>query len=274
MSLSVKFARAVGANGRWVSRPGALPTREASIVMRIRTGLIAAGIAVGVAACSSGSSSNAHSASTPTTSHSAAALTVQEAKTLAAAAILRDADMPGYTAKPGTHDATDVRSEAQEQRCLGLPPQQFRARDFGKEFTKGDLEVDSSADVASSVADGKQQLAAITGSKAKGCLKQALDAIVAASGGTVRSFSANLVPATIADADAAFAYQLSVQAAFNGQAVTIAGYEVGTLVGQVEVDTQATGTAPLPLTLAQAEHLAQISTSRERAAQRAAGIAA
>jgi len=241
--------------------------------MRIRTGLLAAGIAVGVAACG-GSSSNGNSAASPATSHSPAALTAQEAKSLAAAAILRAADMPGYTAKPGTHDASDASSEAAEQRCLGLPPQQFRARDFGTMFTKGDLEVDSSADVASSVQDARQQLAAITGSKAKACLKQTIDALVHSSGGTVRSFSAQLVPVTIADADAAFAYRLSVQAAFNGQAVTIGGYEVGTLVGPVEVDTQSNGTAPLAQTLAQIEHLAQISTTRERAAQHAAGIAA
>ena len=94
-------------------------------------------------------------------------LTAAEAKAVAAAGILTAADMPGYTAKPGeADDAEDQATDAAIRTCVGSPVRDYLVSDPGREFTKGDLEVDSSVDVARTAAIAKAELAAYTSSKA------------------------------------------------------------------------------------------------------------
>lgn len=230
-----------------------------------RSALLVCVLASGLAACSSGSSSGAHTSPTNSTAPTSTTVTAAQAKELAAKAILQADDLPGYSGKPATHDASDAQVEATTQKCLGAPTPHYLARNFGTQFTKGQAEIDSSADVADSVANAKTQLDALTGPKAAGCLRQSLDAVVAHSGGTVKSFSATLVPVTVPGADASFAYKFEIQAAFNAQSVTISGYEVGALVGQVEVDLQGTAINGEGPTLSQLQQLIQVATNRVRA---------
>jgi hypothetical protein len=234
---------------------------------RLITGAVSAYVVVGAVACGGSSSTPSGSKATTIPSMtSSAVLTPQRAQALAAAAILKSSDMPGYVAKSATHSASDAQAEQVAQRCLGVPSPHYLARNFGMAFTKGDTEVDSSADVASSAAEARSQLRALTGSKAPNCLKTTLAGALASSGGTIRTFSATPVPVSITGADASFGYQFRVVADFGGHSVNLAGYEVGTLVGQVEIDVQVTGTAPLPLTFARIQQLAQTATTRERSA--------
>lgn len=177
------------------------------------------------------------------------ALTAEKAKVVAAAGVLTDADLPGYTSEAQTHDASDDASDKALATCLGIPVGTFLARDFGKAFHKGTLEVDSSVDIATSAKDAQAQLAAISGGKGVGCLKTLLGGLIGSSGATVTSIELTPVSPAVQGADGSFGYQIAVALTAAGQTVTIKGFELGALVGQVEIDITdiATGGEPLGL---------------------------
>jgi hypothetical protein len=175
-----------------------------------------------------GSSKKASSSPTP--------LTTAKAQALATAAVLTEADLPGYKAEKQSHDAEDEAFDTRVATCLGLAKPTYLARDFGTAFTKGSLEIDSSADVAPSAAAGLIELQALTGSKAEGCLKAEFTTLIAASGGTVKAFTLTPMTINVPGADAVFGYKLDFAANAGGQALSFTGYDVGSLVGQVEID--------------------------------------
>jgi hypothetical protein len=190
--------------------------------------VLAAAVLALTAAC--GDDGGAKATATPTP------LTAAQATTLAAAAVLTAADLPGYTAEKQTHDADDDAMDARLATCLGYAKPTYLARDFGTAFSKGSIEIDSSADVAPSVAVAKEELAALTSSKAEGCLKAEFEDLVASSGGTVTSFEMTPVTIDVPGADDAFGFSLRFAATAGGQRIAFSGYEVGSLVGPVEID--------------------------------------
>jgi hypothetical protein len=151
---------------------------------------------------------------------------------------------------------------------MGLPtPAHYLARNFGTAFTKGTEEADSSADVATSAAVARQDMQALTGPKAAPCFKQQIGPALSADGLTVKSFSAQLVAVHVAGADASFGYNYAIDATASGHPVQIRGFEIGALVGQVEIDLTVIGTPPLSISLAQGQRLAATSVSRLKAAE-------
>ena len=213
---------------------------------------------------SSGGSKEHNAASPSATSTS---LSAAKAKTLAAAGVLTEADLPGYTAKPQTHDASDDASDALMQRCLGLSKQSYLARNFGTAFTKGTDEIDSSADVASSPDEAHAELQAIGSSKAPGCFKQVLTKLMASNALTVKSITTTKAQATVQGSDGSFGYLLDMTATTRGQTVRLQGYEVGALVGQVEIDVTSIAVGGAGgVTLSQVLSLAGIAAKRVRSA--------
>ncbi|MCW2544403.1 MAG: hypothetical protein JWM40_1955, partial [Frankiales bacterium] len=150
--------------------------------------------------------------------------------------------------------------------CLGVASPPYLASDPGRSFTKGDLEVDSSADVAATLADGKAELAAYTGPKSTQCFKAQLVKVFAAEGASVTSFVHTPVTLTVPGADAVFGYELSVDATGGGQTLQLRGFDLGTLVGQVEVSVSVFGTPQVGLTLDEAQALLVKATARAKAA--------
>jgi hypothetical protein len=194
-------------------------------------------------------------------------LTTAKAQALATAAVLTEADIPGYQAEKQTHDADDEAFDTRVATCLGLAKPTYLARDFGTAFTKGSLEIDSSADVAPSAAAARTELQALTGSKAEGCLKVEFTTLVAASGGTVKTFTIAPVTISVPGSDAVFGYQMDFAANAGGQALSFSGYDVGSLVGQVEIDlTVIDSSGSSSFTLDQAVALLQKATDRTKAA--------
>lgn len=224
-------------------------------------------LAVGAAALLSLLTACGGSAKTSSPNRTPAPLTAEKGQALATAAVLTGADMPGFTPKKQTHDASDVASENRITSCLGRGTPTYLARDFGTSFTRGRLEVDSSADVAQGSAAARADLAAITGSKAKGCLETEFGSLLSTSGATLTSFS--LTPETIVvpGSAAAFAFKIAIAGTAGGQRLNIRGYQVGCLVGQVEIDVDVidfSGSAAF--TLDQAVALLKTVTDRTKAA--------
>ena len=229
--------------------------------MRLRTSAL---IALSIFVAATGCSAKSHPAASP--SPTATALTLEQAKTLAAAAVLTKADLPGYTLKAQTHDPSDDVNDSKLATCLGTPTPTYLTRNFGTGFTKGTLEIDSSGDVASSVDAAKTQLAALTSAKAPDCLKTLFTQLLSASGGTISKFNATLVPITVPQSDASFAYTFSITASSGGQSAVLNGIEAGSLVGQVEVDVTVLAEGSSTFTLDQAVALLRTASARVQAA--------
>jgi hypothetical protein len=194
------------------------------------------------------------------------ALTLAKAKTLAAAAVLTGADLPGYATQAQTHSASNDVLDANMATCLGVTVSTYLTRNYGTAFSKGELEIDSSADVATSTADAKKQLAQMRSSRAPACLKSQLTTLLASSGVTVTSFSARPASVTIAGSDAAFAYTMAMAATMQGSNIELRGFDAGSLVGQVEVGVSVFASSATTFTLEQTTALLTKATARTRAA--------
>jgi hypothetical protein len=212
------------------------------------------------------STSTGGPASTTLPAPAAASLSAAKAKVLAAAAVLTGADLPGYTAKAQTHDTSDDALDAKMAGCLGVTAPVYLTRNFGTAFSRGDLEVDSSADVATSEAAAKRELATMTASRTPGCLRSQLGASLAGLGLTVTSISAKPTSVTIPGSDAAFVYTMLVAGTVQGAKVEIRGYSAGTLVGQVEVGLSVFAPPGTAFTLEQVKTLLTKATARTIAA--------
>lgn len=222
--------------------------------------------AVALTGCGGGTSQPSTTSTSSSATPTPVALTLAKAKVLAAAAVLTDADLPGYTTKAQTHDTTNDALDAKMATCLGVTAPTYLTRNFGTAFSKDDLEIDSSADVATSVADAKKQLADMTSNNAPACLKSQLTAALAGSGFTVTSFSAQPVSVTIPGSDAAFVYTIAIAGTVQGHNVKLRGFDAGSLVGQVEVGVSVVAPSATTYTLEQTTALLAKATERTRAA--------
>jgi hypothetical protein len=236
--------------------------------MSPRSLVLALCAAVALTGCGGGSSqsTNPSRSSAATAAATPVALTLEKAKILAAAAVLTEADLPGYTTKAQTHDASNDELDAKMATCLGVTAPTYLTRNFGTAFSQGELEVDSSADVATSPADAKKQLADMTSSKAPDCLKSQLTAALASSGLTVTSFSAQHASVTIPGSDAAFIYTMALTGTVQGRNIELRGFNAGSLVGQVEVGVSVFAPPATTFTLEQTTALLTKATERTKAA--------
>jgi len=236
--------------------------------MSPRSLVLALCAAVALTGCGAGSSQSTTStrSSAATAAPTTVALTLAKAKILAAAAVLTDADLPGYTTNAQTHDASNDELDAKMATCLGVTTPTYLTRNFGTAFSKGDLEIDSSADVATSTADAKKQLADMTSSKAPDCLKSQLTAALASSGFIVTSFSAKRGAVTVPGSDAAFIYTMALTGTVQGRNVELRGFNAGSLVGQVEVGLSVFAPSATTFTLEQTTALLTKATERTKTA--------
>gem|GEM_PF-3374907 len=236
--------------------------------MSPRSLVLALCAAVALTGCG-GNSSQPSTTSTTASAKAAVtpvALTLEKAKILAAAAVLTEADLPGYTTKAQTHDASNDVLDAKMATCLGVTASTYLTRNFGTAFSKGELEIDSSADVATTVAEAKKQLAEMTNSKAPACLKSQLTAVLASSGFTVTSFSAQHASVTIPGSDVAFMYTMALTGTVQGRNIELRGFNAGSLVGQVEVGVSVFAPSATSFTLEQMTALLTKATERTKAA--------
>ena len=229
-------------------------------------GVLAATVALSGCSGSSSAGKQAGGSGSPTPSATATTLSLDKAKALAAAAVLTSADLPGYTSKPQTHDASDDATEKQVEACIGLTEPHYVTRNIGMAYSKGTDEIDSSADVVESTAVAQQQLHGLLSSKAPTCFIRTLKTALGSSGITFVSGSAKRVPLTVAGSDGAFGFRLAVVAKAQGRTINITGYETGSLVGQVEIDVTLISVGPSSVTLADVTALATKATARVRSA--------
>lgn len=234
--------------------------------MSPRSLVLALCAAVALTGCGSSQSTTSTTSSAATAAPTPVALTLTKAKVLAAAAVLTDADLPGYATNAQTHKASNDELDAKMATCLGVTAPTYLTRNFGTAFSKGDLEIDSSADVATSTADAMNQLAGMTSSKAPDCLKSQLTAALASSGFTITSFSAQHPSVTIPGSDAAFIYMIALTGTVQGRNVELGGFNAGSLVGQVEVGLSVFAPSATTFTLEQTTALLTKATERTKAA--------
>lgn len=214
-----------------------------------------------LAGCGGSSTPTAKPTPTPTP------LTAAQAKTVAAAAVLTAADLPGYTVTASSgQDPDDKASEAAIRTCAGLPAADYLARDFGREFKKGDLEIDSSADVATSVDVAKAELAAQTSPKGMACERTQFSKLFESQGAKVTSFKETPLTVSVPGADAAFGSEFSLDATGGGETIQLRGLDVGALVGQVEIDVSVFATPTETVTLERAQALLATAVQRTKAA--------
>ena len=233
----------------------------------VALGVLTATVALsGCSGSSSAGKQGGGSSGSPTPSATATTLSLDKAKALAAAAVLTSADLPGYTSKPQTHDASDDATEKQVEACLGLTVPHYVTRNLGTSYSKGTDEIDSGADVVESTAVAQQQLQGLLSSKAPTCFIRTLKTALASAGITFVSGSAKRVPLTVPGSDGAFGFRLAVVAKAQGRTINITSYETGSLVGQVEIDVTLVSVGPSSLTLADVTALATKATARVRSA--------
>jgi hypothetical protein len=167
--------------------------------------------------------------------HTQAAITTAKAKKLAKAGALTTKDLPGFDAAPQPADPKDAANERAVYKCLGAKVPTYAARNLGTAFTSGPLEVDSSADVISTVAAAKADLKAFTSDRAADCFKKALTRSFRQQGAVVSSVAVTPISVKVSGADAVIAYRYTAKATVQGQQLKLVGHELDILVGQTEI---------------------------------------
>jgi hypothetical protein len=189
-------------------------------------------------------------------------LTKAQAKRLAAAAILRKADLPGYTA---TQAEPDDGSGDELLACLETKEPTYLVHNFGTGYTKGGLEIDSSADVAKSVSAARKEMAAYTSDKALRCVKGFMMKTFADTGAKVSNDTTERVDPKIPGADGAFGFRVAVTLSGPGGTTDLTMLVLGALVGQVEIALSSVETNSSDFTLENADALLATSVRRVRA---------
>jgi hypothetical protein len=159
-----------------------------------------------------------------------------KAQRLATAGVLTAKDMPGFTATAQSAPAHWTADQRAIYKCLGAKIPTYAVRNFGTAFTADPMEVDSSADVISTVAAAQADMAALTSGKATGCVKQQLVRVLKRAGATINALTVKRIEVTVKGADAVFAYRYTVKFTLNRTQAKLVGHEINFLVGQTEID--------------------------------------
>lgn len=176
--------------------------------------------------------------------------------------MLKKSDLPGFTAEPSTAEPEDAADERAFYKCLGVKVPKFAARNLGIAFTKGDLEIDSSVDVLTTVSKAKADMKLGASKKAPRCLKQVLITILEREGAEIETVSVKPVAVKVKGADIAAAYRYAAVATIQGTPLRLDGYSVTVLVGQTEISVSpGIFNGPKP-SLKQSVALARIAAKR------------
>lgn len=193
-------------------------------------------------------------------------LTKAEAKRLATAGVLTKADLAGYDAEVQTQDPDDDAAEKKGNKCLGLDQPTYRARNLGTAFTKGDLEIDSSADVAESESAAREEIRAWQSKKAVACVKDQFTDMLAGSGAAITEFTLEQIDVTVKGADDTFGFRMAITVGGPGGSATLNGFLIGALVGPVEISVSSLETESSAFTLKDVSALAAIAAGRVKKA--------
>ena len=182
---------------------------------------------------------------------------------LAAAGVLKASDLPGYVAE--TQQTQNPNDQVLDQRvnlCLGLPAADYLVWNLGTNFTKGAVSINSSVEVAPSLAQAKAKLAAYMSTKAPGCFKQVMTATLAAFHVTLNSLTATPLSLDVSGADAVFGYQIGAVISMNGRVARYRGFQLYALVGQLEPSLSGVATDAVLPPLGQLRALLATSVAR------------
>lgn len=224
---------------------------------------LAALAALGVLLVQARPSANAAApAARPTSTATATAIDVQH---LADAGVLSLSDLPDYVGTVKTHTASDEAFEQAVQKCLGLPPRTYPARNFGYVYAKGSGTLSSSADALPSATAARDDAQAYSGAKAADCVRTELRSARQQQGLTVSHISVTPVTVTVPHSDAVFALHVTLTLTAQNRSITVDQYSVNPVVGQTELAVTQTvvgGTGSLSDTA----HWADLAAARVQAA--------
>lgn len=181
-----------------------------------------------------------------------ATLTEPQARAIVNAGVVMRQDLPtDYFSPPRSANEPDRKQEAAFYRCLGEQAPKYLARNVGGKYLWADgigspqaktLEVDSRADVTDSTAAAVRNQATWRTPKAIGCYRDGLMKAMSRNlRGTPKAITVELVEASVAGADEAWAYQVSFTVRSQGRDVNGNGYVVGSRVGQALLTLFYTG---------------------------------
>jgi hypothetical protein len=186
------------------------------------------------------------------------AISPAHARRLATAAVLLDSDLPGFNAHPQPAAAATDRAF---YNCVGITYPVYLRRAYGTAFTKGRLEIDSSADVVASAAQAADQAKALNTARAATCYNDGLKASLEEKGSNITDVTTTLVPVSVPGAADAFAYHVIIKrTGFNG-AGGLDIYTVLARVGQTQI-TITDNMTDTPASLDEAAKLAAIVAGR------------
>lgn len=225
------------------------------------------GTATGKPGATAKPSAGATSAADPENPAGVGADVLREAKALAAAGVLVAADLPGYTNEPLVPGAAEEAAEDELYRCLRLAKPTLVARNPGRHWVKGPVEISSSADVFKSATVAKQYINGSKSGLAPGCFDQSLQTRFAPSGTSVVS-QHNGVPVTVSGAAAAFAVKFTYTVTGTQDPKKYAGYLLGAVVDAVRVTILYVHTDGTEPTLAEVSKQAGVAVAHAKAAQK------
>ncbi len=182
----------------------------------------------------------------------AAALTKPQAKAIANVAVVMQKDLPKqYFTPPRSANEPDRKDERAFYKCLGIAEPSYLGRNVGMKFLYADkvgspeattLEVDSKADVVDSVDAAVANQQKLRTAKAVSCYRERLvKAISRNLRGTPKAVAVELLEATVAGADEAWAYRVTFTISSGGRDVSGNGYVLGARVGQALLTVAYTG---------------------------------
>lgn len=251
-------------------------------VMRREPALLLAVSAIVLAGCGSSGDSQ-HAPKSAGAAHAAhprspanGTLTRSQALTFARAVNLTHVDLPGFSVAAHKHEpetATEQRLERQLIRCAGAPrPRsplaEVRSPSFEVKRDVLDLSVSSEVAVARTPALASGELAAIHGSRVRGCFARYLDTLLRSR----RYRGATLSPVTIAagvpparGASGSFGWRITAAFAVRGIRLSLYVDILGFVVGPARVTLVSSGVV-MPFPAAIQERLFSLLLARARSA--------
>ncbi len=202
-------------------------------------------------------------------------VTRQQAKTVAAAIVLRHGDLPSYAQSPNPATAQEERLSAQLSKCTGATPDSAAlAKVQSPNFDSpggGSISVGSTALIQASAATAARDLKAVAAPKALNCLESELSSTLQATlagKATLLSLNGSKIQSVVSGSDGTFAYRFAfVLGVKQGKkTVKVPAYAdfVGFVWGQAEVSLSIESDSPPSATLER--RLAGLLGARARAA--------
>jgi hypothetical protein len=193
----------------------------------------------------------------------AATLSTSQAKKLAKAGVLTPKDLKGWQFEAPDVDPSNTTDEAALYKCLGLSKPSFTTRNRGYAISSPTqpLEIDSSADVASSTAKATAYVKALQSAKGAGCVRKIFVAEFTHLGAPEVKVSVKAVPITVARADRDVAFHIVGSVA----GVSFDGYLIDAVVGRTEISVSPARFDGSKPSLSQSRALTETLVKRVRA---------